>query len=59
MTRTLNQISIEQTLRERQSNNQCAICGENITFKAEPYKDYFPIVHAIVGEVLVHSRHLK
>lgn len=50
---------LKQTLKNRQTNNECAICGEAITFKAEPYKDYFPVVHKEIGEVLVHSKHLK
>lgn len=48
-----------ESLMDRKTNNKCAVCGDWITFKMEPYKDYIPVIHSEVGEVLVHREHLK
>lgn len=50
---------VEQILKDRKEKGQCAVCGEQIAPKAEPYKDYATITHSVAGEVLVHKRHLK
>jgi hypothetical protein len=51
--------TLKTTLLDRKFNNKCGVCGEEISFKEDPFRDYLPIVHKEVGELLVHARHLK
>lgn len=48
-----------EVLKRRQANNECAICGAKITFKQDPYRDYMPVTHSVVGEVLVETKHIE
>jgi hypothetical protein len=47
------------SLRDRKENGKCLVCGEEIFLKAEPHKDHTPMTHPLIGEGLMHSRHLK
>jgi len=43
-------------LKDRQKDEKCLICGENIKPEEELY---FSLTHCVVGEVLVHRKHVK
>ena len=53
------QESLKETLKERQRNGECAVCGEKINEKAIAEKDYVSLVHSEIGAVLIHKNHLK
>jgi hypothetical protein len=47
--------NVMQLLQDRKDSNQCIICAKEMVAKG----DTIVLVHPVVGEVRVHTNHIK
>ena len=50
--------NIAHLFKDRKARNKCVVCGKDITFEMECFRDYMPMIHPDIGKVLVETRHL-